>query len=421
MIQKISMRYKELFIYSAIAILIGIVVGIITGIFGRTLYAIREFREVYILYLLPFLPLAGYTIVWLYEKFSYESVNGLSIVFKTGLGERKQIPKLLVPLIIIATLLTNLFGASAGREGAAVQIGSSTGYALGQRFKLAPDKSMFIVIGLAAGFAGLFRTPLGATFFALEVIIAGIMMYEALVPTLLASYTAYFVSGLFGLQRMRFSINKNVDTNYIINLDWTFILKLFLLALIFGVVGVLFSHTLRFFKKKLKKYFPDSKKKMLYMSILLAVLIFILHAGRYAGAGDNLLYEVYHHGTIYWYDWAFKLLLTTLTLAIGFHGGEVVPLFSIGSALGYVIAPLIGLPPSFVAALGLVAVFSSATNTMIAPILLAVEVFGPEYIMYFMVICCLSYAFHSHRSIYSAQERYHFFPEKLYAKDEYSE
>lgn len=261
MIQKISMRYKELFIYSAIAILIGIVVGIITGIFGRTLYAIREFREVYILYLLPFLPLAGYTIVWLYEKFSYESVNGLSIVFKTGLGERKQIPKLLVPLIIIATLLTNLFGASAGREGAAVQIGSSTGYALGQRFKLAPDKSMFIVIGLAAGFAGLFRTPLGATFFALEVIIAGIMMYEALVPTLLASYTAYFVSGLFGLQRMRFSINKNVDTNYIINLDWTFILKLFLLALIFGVVGVLFSHTLRFFKRNSKNTFLIQRKK----------------------------------------------------------------------------------------------------------------------------------------------------------------
>ena len=421
MIQKVLHRYRKLFIYSGIAILIGVVVGSLMGVFGNLLYAIRTFRDLYILYLLPFLPLAGYLIIWLYEKFSYESINGLSIVFKTGLGERNKIPKLLVPLIFIATLLTNFFGASAGREGAAVQIGSSTGYAIGQRFKLAPDKSMFVIIGLAAGFAGLFRTPLGATFFALEVMISGIMMYEALVPTLLSAYVAYFISGLFGLQRMRFSINKNLDPNYILNLDWTFILKLFLLALIFGIVGILFSHSLRFFKQKLKYFFPNPKKKMLYMSIFLAFSIFVLHAGRYAGAGDNLLYEVYHHGTIYWYDWLFKLLLTALTLAIGFHGGEVVPLFSIGSALGYVIAPLIGLPPSFVAALGLVAVFSSATNTMIAPILLAVEVFGPEYSMYFMIICCLAYAFHSHRSIYSAQERYHFFPDKIYTKDEYSE
>ena len=412
MTNKIFSRYKELVLHCSVAILVGIVSGIFMGILGRLLYAANAFRAQHIEFILPFLPIAGLFIVYAYQKYGYENAKGLSIVFKTGLGERDDMPKALVPLMAFATLVSNFFGASIGRESAAVQIGSAISYSIAKKIKFIPDKSMFIVIGIAAGFAGLFRTPLGATIFALEVLITGIVMYEALLPTLLAAFTAYYVSGLFGLSRLSFYIKPT----YIFNLDMATALKIILLGIIFGLVGTLFTKSITFLKKFLDDYFPDPRKKIFFVGIFLAILLYVFHYGRYSAAGDGLLNAVYNGGVVYNYDWIIKLFLTALSVSIGFQGGEVVPLFAIGSTLGFVIAPLFGLPPDFVAALGLIAVFGSATGTVFSPVILATEIFKSEYGIYFIIISCVAYSFHSYQTIYHAQERYVFFPSKLTSK-----
>ena len=413
MLHKLFIRYKELFFYSIVAIIVGLIVGLFMGIFGKVLYSINGFRDKNIRFLLPFLPIAGLTIVHAYQKYSPESVKGLSIMFKTCLGERDDVPKPLAPLIAFATVVSTLFGASTGREGAAVQIGSALSYSISKRFKIVPDKSMFIVIGMAAGFAGLFRTPLGATIFALEVLITGIVMYEAILPSLLAAFAANFVSGLFGLNRMSFYINPT----YFLNFNIILLLKLIALGMIFGLVGTMFSYSVHFFKKFMEEQFPNPRKRVFIIGILLAILLYVFHYGRYSAAGDVLLRAVYNGGDVYKYDWIVKLFLTALSISIGFLGGEVVPLFSIGSTLGFVIAPLFGLPNDFVAALGLIAVFSSASGTVLSPIVLAAEIFNNDYTIYFAIISCIAYSFHSYKTIYSAQERYTFFSSKRMLKD----
>ena len=265
MFDKVYARYKELFFYSIVAIIVGIATGVFMGIFGRMLYMINGIRDPNIRYLLPFLPIAGLFIVYAFQKYSYESSKGIFLIFKTGIGERDDIPKVLIPLIVFATSISTLFGASTGREGAAVQIGASLSYSIAKRFKFIPDKSIFIVIGIAAGFAGLFRTPLGATIFALEVMVAGILMYEALFPSLLAAFTANAVSGLFGLNRMSF----NIDPNYILDFNIILFIKIIILGMIFGFAGSLFPKAINFFKDVLGENFPNPRKKIFIVGIFL--------------------------------------------------------------------------------------------------------------------------------------------------------
>lgn len=413
MFDKLFNRYKKLFFYSIVAILVGITVGVAMGLFGRVLYAINGFRDSNIRYILPFLPIAGLLIVYAFKKYGVESSKGLSLIFKTSLDDKDHIPKALIPLIVFATLVSTFFGASTGREGAAVQIGSTMSYSISKRFKIVPDKSMFIIIGIAAGFGGLFRTPLGATVFALEVLITGIVMYEALFPSLLAALTASNISGMFGLSRMSFEI----PSEFLMDLDATLLFKLIALGLIFGLVGAFFSYAVHILKDFMTDHFPDPRRRIFLVGIFLTIVLYAFHFGRYSAAGDGLLYAVYNGGVVYNYDWIMKLLLTALSLAIGFHGGEVVPLFAVGSTLGFVIAPMFGLPNEYVAALGLIAVFSSATGTVLSPIILASEIFNNEYAMHFALISFISYAFHSSKTIYLGQERYTFFTSKKLLKD----
>lgn len=389
----------QLLKYFILAVIVGIIVGVIDALFGRVLIAISDFRTIHYQYLLPFLPLAGLAITAMYYYFSKLSLKGMKLVFEVGQKKTDSIPLLLIPLVMISTWITHLFGGSAGREGVAVQIGATLSHAIGRKFNFPENGRLMLVIGMAAGFGGLFQTPLSATFFAIEVIVIGKMDYEALLPALVSAYTAAFTSHSLGLEKFSVVIKDSV------NLSGTkTILSVICLGILFGLVGRLFSFSL----SRLKAYMGDKITNQFLrigaMAIPLAILLFILHGARYSGLGTNLISAGFTNQTIYGYDWILKLLFTIFTLAIGFQGGEVTPLFSIGTSLGVILGGIFGLPPMLCAALGYAAVFGSATNTLIAPIMIGLEVFGGADMVLFVIVCVIAYGVNGDISIY-AQEK----------------
>ena len=391
-------KYKDIFRLSVIAVLIGIIVGVIDTVFGKVLIEITSFRDENALKLIPFLSIAGVVIINLYSKFGKNSIKGMTLVFQRANDEGESIPKRLVPLIILTTWVTHLFGGSAGREGVAVQIGATVADVAGSKLKIKNAKKIMIITGMAAGFAGLFQTPIAASFFAVEVLTAGVLEYNALLTAMIAAFTASFTSHTLGLEKFSFALNSSIDINV------QFIIKMALIGIIFGIVGGAFAHFLSKGKKILQSKFENPIKKIFVIGLFLSVVLLILYKGRYSGLGTNLISNSFNGSVIYSYDWLFKFLLTIITLSAGFQGGEVTPLFSIGSSLGVVLALILGLPIEFVAALGYAAVFGSATNTFLAPIFIGAEVFGFNYLPYFFVICTISYMFNGNKSIYTAQK-----------------
>lgn len=389
----------QLLKYFIMAVIVGIIVGAIDALFGRVLIAISDFRTIHYQYLLPFLPIAGLVITAMYYAFSKASLKGMKLVFEAGQQKTDAIPLLLIPLVMIGTWLTHLFGGSAGREGVAVQIGATLSHAIGRKFKFPENGRLMLVIGMAAGFGGLFQTPLSATFFAIEVIVIGKMDYEALLPALASAYTAAFTSYSLGLEK--FSVVMK-DT---VNLSGTkTIAAVICLGIIFGLTGRLFSFSLSKLKAFMGEKIMNQFLRIGFMAIPLAVLLFAVYGSRYSGLGTNLISAGFTGQTIYGYDWILKLLFTIFTLAIGFQGGEVTPLFSIGTSLGVILGGLFGLPPMLCAALGYAAVFGSATNTLIAPIMIGLEVFGGANMVLFVIVCAIAYGVNGDLSIY-AQEK----------------
>ena len=337
--------------YGFLALIVGICVGIVDTVFGRELLAISAFRTAHYQFLLPFLPLTGLLIIWLYQHFSSLSLKGMRLIFETGQKKREEIPLALVPLVMI-------------------------------------------------GFGGLFQTPLAAVFFAMEVIVAGYMEYDALLPALIAAYTASTTSHMLGLEK--FAVNITENWNISGNRD---ILILIILGVVFGLTGRFFSALLQKAKKLFGEKISNPFIRIATLAVPLAILLFAIHSGRYTGLGTNLISASFAGETIYGYDWILKLLFTIFTLAIGFQGGEVTPLFSIGASLGIILGSLLGIPPVICAALGYAAVFGSATNTLFAPILIGLEVFGSQNIIPLVLVCIIAYLVNGNRSIYGAQQK----------------
>ena len=409
LIKHISKYYKDTFLLAVAGLVIGILVGIIDAAFGTILLKCTAIRERYFWYLLPFLPAAGAFICLIYKRFGKNANKGMKLVFEVGFGHKVGLPIRMVPLSMIATWITHLFGGSAGREGVAVQIGASVSNNVGRLIdkvtNIKDSQKMFLITGMAAGFAGLFCTPLAAIFFALEVLVAGKLEYHALIPATVASLSAAYTSRALGLRKFYINILDTLNIHPS-NYDIVLLLKIALMGLIFGVVGSLFALLLRYMRLKLMFAFSSPLKKAIIMGIILAVLMALLHQGRYCGTGSNLTALCFggDENVIYFYDWLLKMLLTILTLSSGFMGGEVAPLFSIGSCLGYVIAPMLGLDPMFGAALGFAAVFSSGTNTLLAAILVGVESFGYSMLPFFSVVCFISFIFNFNNSIFTSQK-----------------
>lgn len=254
---------------------------------------------------------------------------------------------------------------------------------------------------MAAGFAGLFGTPMAATIFALEVLAFGVVEYTALFPALIAAFTAYAVSTMLGLPHF------HVDINVIPEMNIKNVALVVIAAICFSLTGMLFAILLKYFKGKAEMIFKAPLKRIFFGGILVAILVILLWNGRYSGLGTNLIDSSFGIGAgkIYYYDWILKILLTVLTLSIGFQGGEVTPLFAIGASLGFLIAGLLGLPVMFLAAIGYATVFGAATNTFLASFLIGIEIFGYKMAPFLFIACAISYIFSGEISIYSKQKK----------------
>lgn len=332
-------------------IIIGFIVGIIDTIFGRGLIWIGDIRKEYLYYFVPFLALAGLLIVFIYQKFAGKTGKGMGLIFEVGHGTEKEIPLRLVPILTVATWITHLFGGSAGREGVAVQLGATFSHRFNKYFNF-PDKSkVFLVTGMAAGFGGLFQTPIAALFFGLEVLALGNLQLYALLPAVVAAFTASWTSSFLGLEKFTHIVNTTLSIT-----PTTFV-KFAILGVIFGFAGNLFVYLQSFLKKFAAEKIKNPYYRIFIIGIFLSIILLLLHEGRYTGLGTNLIENSFLGKPIFGYDWILKLLLTTLTLAAGFQGGEVTPLFSIGASLGVVIGIFFGLPIEFVAAAGYISVF----------------------------------------------------------------
>ena len=382
-----------------LALIVGPLVGILEAVFGRVLGFVLNINKSNFNILVPFLPLAGLLIIYMYNRYSKQSLKGMTIVFEAGQRKRDNVPLAIIPLAMAGTWITHLFGGSAGREGVAVQIGASLSHNIGKKLGFKTDGRILLVTGMAAGFAGLFQTPITAIFFAMEVITTGIMDYEALLPATVAAFLSCFTASLFGIKKSTFDISNAIALTPV-NVG-----KLIILGVAFGIAGTFFSIILSKSKKFFADKFPNQYKKIFFMGIILAVFLFLTH-GRYSGVGSNLVIECFGDGNIYAYDWLLKLVFTAFTLAIGFQGGEVTPLFTAGSCLGYVLGGLLGLPPVACAAFGYAAVFGSGTNTLLAAIFIEIEVFGSADMLPAIIICIIAYMINGNKSIYSAQQNF---------------
>lgn len=381
-------------------IIIGLIVGIIDTIFGRGLLWIGDIRKEYLYYFVPFLALAGLLIVFIYQKFAGKTGKGMGLIFEVGHGTEKEIPLRLIPIVTVATWITHLFGGSAGREGVAVQLGATLSHRFNKYFNF-PDKSkVFLVTGMAAGFGGLFQTPIAALFFGLEVLALGNLQLYALLPAVVAAFTASWTSSFLGLEKFTHIVNTNLSIT-----PMTFV-KFAILGIIFGIAGNLFVYLQSFLKKFASEKIKNPYYRIFIIGIFLSVILLLLHEGRYTGLGTNLIENSFSEKPIFGYDWILKLLLTTLTLAAGFQGGEVTPLFSIGASLGVVIAIFFGFPIEFVAAAGYISVFGSATNTLLAPIFIGGEVFGFNNLPFFVIIVIFAYLVNRKMSTYGLQKNY---------------
>ena len=396
--KKLILSYRDILLLSLITIPIGIAVGFVDTLFGRILLYLTDMRMSHPFCFIPFLGIIGIILVWCYQKFGGNSSKGMALIFETGHGINPDIPLRLIPFTIISTWLTHLFGGSAGREGVAIQIGGTIGHWFGRRFLVKDSGKILLIAGMAAGFSGLFRTPIAAAFFALEVLTVGVLEQKALLPALTAAFTANSVSGLLGLEKFSFALTDSLS------LSWELAPKLLVAGVLFGITGGLFALSLHKTKQLFSKWITNPMLRIFMIGIFISILSLLCREGRYSGLGTNLISMSFGNGIVSW-DFIFKLVFTVLTLSAGFQGGEVTPLFSIGASLGVVLASWLGLPPAFAAALGYSAVFGSATNTLIAPLIIGAEIFGFEYFPYFAVVCSLAYVCNCNFSIYPLQKR----------------
>ena len=365
---------------------IGLVGGIIGSLFHIGVDTATQVRlaHPWVLYLMP---VGGLAIVGLYRLTKTEGKGTNDIIASVHFGE--QVPGLLVPVIFVSTVITHLCGGSAGREGAALQLGGSIAQRLGEK-----DLPLATLCGMSGVFAALFGTPLTATVFALEVISVGVLYYAGLVPCLTAALTGYLVSVLMGVPPTRFTVT-------VPGLEVRTMLLVMVLALLCAVVSILFCRGLHGVEHLLKR---TLKNPYLRVAVGAAVLIglTLLTNGDYNGAGMEVIGRAIAGQADPW-AWVWKLLFTAITIGCGFKGGEVVPSFFVGAAFGCVAAGWLGLPAGFGAAMGLVSVFCGAVNCPLASIILSVELFGSGDLLYFAMACSISYLISGYCGLYSSQ------------------
>lgn len=377
--------------------LIGVVVGLVAVAFHLGIDLAAELRGEHpnIIWLLP---LGGMAIVLLYRVCGMEKDRGTNLVL-VAVRDAERLKLRTAPLIFLSTILTHLVGGSAGREGAALQLGASLSAYAGRKLGLDElDGRIVVMCGMAAAFSALFGTPLTAAVFAMEVVTVGRMYYAAMVPCLLSSYTAALVAHGFGLHAIH-----GYPVHDALELELTPILQTAALGVLCALLSILFCKVMHAAPKLYARYLPDPLARAAAGGALVLALTLAIGSQTYNGAGDGVIRQLLAGDTI---PEAFllKILFTALTLGTGFRGGEIVPVLFTGCAFGTWAGPLLGLPHGFSGALGMAAVFCGATNCPLSSILLAFELFGGQGLPLYALCCGVAYMLSGYHGLYSEQK-----------------
>jgi H+/Cl- antiporter ClcA len=378
-----------------LSLLIGFLTGCVSAFFLISLNWVTGFREANT-WIIVLLPLGGLLIGLSYHYYGDNVVKGNNLLLEELHSPKQIIPFKMAPLVLFGTLVTHLFGGSAGREGTAVQMGGAIADRFTHLFNLnTTDRQIIIIMGISAGFASVFGTPVAGAIFALEIMVIGKIRYKALLPGFAVAFVANYFCNFWNVGHIHYSIP------FIPEITLETALYTVAVAVIFGLTALLFSKLVHFFTSLFKKInYPPLRP--VFGGIAIALAVYLFSTTKYIGLGIPTIIASFTEAQP-WYAFLLKIVLTTFTLGAGFKGGEVTPLFFIGATLGSALFLIVPLPMALLAGMGFVAVFSGATNTPIACTFMGMELFGLECGFYIALACIVAYFVSGNTGIYSSQ------------------
>ena len=378
-------------------VFVSITVGSLSAAFLHILSLVTFYRESHE-WILLFLPVAGILMVWWYERYGGGTQRGNDLLFEEYYAPTTAgLPWKMTPMVVIATWITHLFGGSAGREGTAIQYGASMASLLHRWIPMGTnERRILLLCGIAAGFSSLFGTPMAGAVFAIEVVQIGRIRWIGFIPIAITSFLANWVCSLYGEVHSTYPAISEVPS-------WSLsvLFHLFLAGMIFGLVSLLFTYTSEASSRLFKKVRQPLMRPFIG-GVLIILSVYILQTSKYIGLGIPTIMESFQRPLPY-SDFIIKIVVTACTLGAGFKGGEVTPLFFIGATLGNALAAFLPLPLVLLAATGFVSVFAGCTKTPIACSIMAMELFGWEHGMLFLITCVISYLVSGRKGIYTAQ------------------
>ncbi|MCR5468522.1 MAG: chloride channel protein [Lachnospiraceae bacterium] len=384
------------FEYIFFALLIGVIVGFVSIAFGLGLNYVTKLRTAHPMLILG-LPLGGLIIVSLYKICKDENDTGTNLVL-AAIHSKNSIPLRMAPLIFVSTIITHLFGGSAGREGAALQIGGSLGNYIARLFKQDNKSSIVLIMcGMSAAFSTLFGTPMAAAIFSMEVVSVGIMHYSALLPCVISSFVGHYISVKLGLAESLFPIAAfpalGIKNAIIVCI----------LASLGAFVSILFVISLNEANALYSKYLKNKYLRAFVGGLIIVILTFVFQTYDYNGTGINVISKALD-GNTHTFAFLFKILFTAITLGAGFKGGEIVPSFFIGASFGCLMGNIVGFDPELSASVGMISVFCGVTNCPITSLLISFEMFGFEGMPYYLLAVAFSYMCSGYFSLYKEQK-----------------
>ncbi|MGM9975204.1 MAG: chloride channel protein, partial [Clostridiaceae bacterium] len=378
-----------------LSVIIGLLVGGFSTIFSKSMAHATAFRveNGYIVY---FLPLGGLIIAALYKGFHMENDRGTNTVL-ANIHAQSEIPFRMAPLIFISTVITHLFGGSAGREGAALQLGGSIGNKIGAVIGLDDeDRRVMVMCGMSAAFSALFGTPMAAAIFPMEMVSVGVMYYAALFPCVISSVVATKFAATMGISPEAYKILE------IPTLTLGSGSKIVILSIICAMISAVFCIILHETAGWFQKYIKNGFLRIAAGGSMIVVLTLIIGSRDYLGAGTDIIGNAIN-GHAFPLAFAIKMLLTALTLGAGFKGGEIVPSFFVGATLGCVLGQVLGISPSLCAAVGMIGVFCGVTNCPVSSLIISFELFGFNGAVYFLIAVAISYMLSGYYGLYKNQ------------------
>jgi len=398
-LETITRHATTLLRWLTLGALVGVACGLASAVFLLVLGRATEVRESHaqLVYLLP---VCGLALGLVYARWGQPIRSGNNLVLDTIHEARPQLPLRMGPMVLVGTVLTHLFGGSAGREGTAVQMGASLADAIAHRFRVSPvTRRELVAAGMAGGFASVFGTPFAGVIFGLEVLTVGRLELRALVPALVAAWLSDRVT------RMCCVVHTLYPQPAALELSIMLILKWIAFAVAVAITTVVFVELTHRLKALLERRLPSLPLRMFFGGVVVVALWTFVGTDRYLGLGVPTIVAAFSDFALPRTAFAWKLLFTSVTLATGFIGGEVTPLFFIGATLGATLAPLLGLPLAMSAGVGLATIFGAAAKTPLALTIMAVELLGWPVLPHVLIVMSIAYALTWRRGIYTSQRR----------------